>query len=123
MLFLDQDRLALARIERALETINKRLDLLTETIMATMEDVRQRVEAQRTVTASVVTLLADLRQQLQSAIAAGDPAAIRAVADAIEENTRTLANAVVSGTPAAASPQEPSPSTPVEPPPPLPESQ
>jgi hypothetical protein len=106
VLFLDQDRLALARIEKVLAAIQKRLELLTETIMATMDDIRTRVEAQKTVTASVVTLLEDLRKQLQSAIQAGDPAAMQQIADDIAANTRALAEAVTAGTAIQHSPAE-----------------
>jgi hypothetical protein len=106
VLFLDQDRLVLARIERAVLTVLKRLELLTETVMATMDDVRARVDAQRTVTQSVVTLLEELRRQLATAAASQDPAVMQALADSIEANTAVLAAAVTSHTPAQNQPAE-----------------
>lgn len=69
--------------------------------MATLADLKAAVEAQTTVDSSVVTLLQGLSSQLAAAIAANDPAAIQAVLDGINANTKTLSDAVAANTPAA----------------------
>lgn len=115
-------RETLERIERTLRAIGRRVELVLEVVMASMDEVRARVEAQRTVTTSVVTLLGDLRRQMEVAMASADPNALQALADQIDANTKALADAVVAHTPAdPADPRsaEPPPAQQPEPPPPL----
>jgi hypothetical protein len=69
-----------------------------ERIMATLQDVRDAVARQTTVEQSVVTLLGQISQQLKDAIAANDPAALQAVVDQIDANTKTLSDAVLANT-------------------------
>lgn len=57
------------------------------------------VARDRTVNESAITLLADLAQRLRDA--ANDPAAINALADALEANQDALAAAVSANTPSA----------------------
>jgi len=72
-----------------------------EELMATIQDIQAKVTEQQTIVGSIVTLLSQLAQMLKDAIAANDPAAIQAVADAIDANTKALADAVVANTPTA----------------------
>ena len=67
----------------------------------TLQDLVADVQSLKTVDDSVVALLNGLSQQLKDAIAANDPAAIQAVADAIEGETARLATAVAANTPGA----------------------
>lgn len=91
--------------------------------MSEIQDVVTRLEtkvaAQDTVVGSVKTLLAELKQMLQEAIANGgnDPALVarvQAVVDHIDANDTSLANAVVENTPSAPTPT-PEPPPVVEP--------
>lgn len=75
----------------------------------TIQELRDQVAAQRTVIDSAVTLLKGLHSQLDSAIAANDPAAIQAVADDLKTQTTTLASAVIENTPATPPPPAPTP--------------
>lgn len=67
--------------------------------MATIQDIQAKVTEQVTVVSSIVTLLAQISQMLKDAIAANDPAAIQAVAEALDANTKALADAVIANTP------------------------
>ena len=69
--------------------------------MATLADIQADVTRQGTVITSVVTLLQGLNDQLKAALAANDPAAIQAVIDSIDTNTKSLSDAVVANTPGA----------------------
>lgn len=70
----------------------------------TIQELRDQVAAQRSVVESAVTLLKGLHDQLTTAIASSDPAAIQAVADDLKNQTTTLASAVQENTPAVAAP-------------------
>ncbi len=72
-----------------------------EKIMATIQDVQRAVAAEKTVEDSVVALLGQISQQLKDAIAANDPAAMQAVVDQIDANTKALSDAVTANTPSA----------------------
>lgn len=72
-----------------------------EIIMATLADIRAAVEAQTTVDQSVITLLGELKDKLDEAIANGaDPAELQAIADELASNTQALSEAVTANTPA-----------------------
>lgn len=75
---------------------------MMERMMATLDDVRSAVAAERTVVDSVVTLLTDLSKRLADAITANDPAAIQAIVDDMNKQKDDLAAAVAANTPAAA---------------------
>jgi ubiquitin-protein ligase len=70
-------------------------------IMATLTDLQNSVAAQTTVESSIVTLLDGIAQQLRDAQANNDPAAIQAVIDQIDSNTKAMSEAVTRNTPAA----------------------
>ena len=69
--------------------------------MAAMDDLKAQVARDTDAVSSAITLLKGLHDQLAAAIAAGDPAAIQAVADQLKANTDALAQAIVDNTPAA----------------------
>lgn len=78
-------------------------DVLTQgrKIVATLSDISLAIQRQTTVDQSVVALLRQLSAQLHDAIAAEDPAAVQAVVDLIDHNTKTLSDAVFANTPMA----------------------
>jgi hypothetical protein len=84
-------------LQDMMSLINEKL----ETIMATMDDLKAAVQRNTDVDASVITLLQGIAQQLKDAQAANDPAAIQAVIDQIDANTKALSDAVTANTPAA----------------------
>jgi hypothetical protein len=87
----------LSRMERKLNLL-----LAMETYeMTKISDLQDAVAAERTVSASVITLLNDINQRLKDAIASGDPAALDAVVADITNNTKALSDAVVANTPAS----------------------
>jgi hypothetical protein len=69
-----------------------------EKMMATLADIQAAVAAEKTVEDSVVALLGQISQQLKDAIAANDPAAMQAVVDQIDANTKALSDAVTANT-------------------------
>ena len=85
----------------ALVNIEARLRHMERHIMAAIDDLRARVEANRSVVDSAVTLLAGLKKALDDAIASGDPAALQAISDDLANETSSLAAAVAANTPAA----------------------
>lgn len=70
-------------------------------IMSAISDLQDAVAAATTVEESAITLLQGLKAQLDAAIAAGDPAALKALSDTIGAETAKLSAAVVANTPAA----------------------
>lgn len=76
----------------------KALLTLGAKIMATLEDVKAAVAAEKTVVDSAITLLKGLHDQLAAAIASNDPAALQAVADDLKAQTDSLAAAVAANT-------------------------
>lgn len=83
-----------------LRGISKKQDLL----MANMQDVRDAVARDTSVTQSAVTLLQGLSQQLKDALASNDPQAIQDVVNSLDANTNALAQAVKDNTPASSEP-------------------
>lgn len=109
------------RLEAVIDLLGK-LSRQEAREMANIQDIQAHVQTiqdeatkQTTVTSSVLEVLrgltgtvASLREQLQAAIAANDPAAMQAVVDqmvaaeaAIHTNSQQLADAVTANTPAA----------------------
>ena len=82
---------------RLLKKILKKEDQL----MATMQELQAAVQRNSDVDDSVIVLLNGIVQQLKDAQAANDPAAIQAVIDAIDADTKKMADAVTANTPAA----------------------
>jgi hypothetical protein len=78
-----------------LEKIYRKEDL----IMATLADLQVKVAENTTVVGSAIILLQGLKQKLDEAIAANDPAAIQALSDEIGTATQALATAVQANTP------------------------
>lgn len=73
-------------------------------LMTILDTLTADVAAQKTIVASVVTLLAGIKVQLDAALAANDPAALKALSDQIEANSKALSDAVVASTPASSVP-------------------
>jgi len=69
--------------------------------MATLADIKAKVEAEHTVEQSAVTLLQQIAQMLKDAQASGDPAAMQEIMDMLDANTKELSDAVVANTPAS----------------------
>lgn len=99
---------ALDRIERALKTI-----AIEELIqMATLQDVKDAVANNTTVTGSAVVAINKLADKLQEVINAGaDPAALQELVDVMRSDDTNLATAIAARTPAENEPAPP----PVEP--------
>lgn len=86
------------------EVLQDKMDLILqnqETTMATMDDLKASVARNTAVDTSIVTLLQGISQQLKDAQAQNDPAAIQAVIDQLDANTKTLSDAVTANTPSA----------------------
>lgn len=66
-----------------------------------MQELNAAVQRNTDVEASVETMLQGISQQLKDAKASNDPAAIQAVIDQIDSNTKRLSDAVTANTPAA----------------------
>lgn len=77
--------------------------------MATLADIQTAVANETTVEQSAITLLQQLSQQLQAALASNDPNAIQSVVDQLNANAQALADAVSANTPAQPTPPAPSP--------------
>lgn len=67
--------------------------------MAVLDDLEAKVAANTTVVGSAVTLLTELKTELDAAIASGDPARLQAISDKLGTDTQSLADAVVANTP------------------------
>jgi len=95
---------------RELRKIRWRLDfLITSTSiivqqenkeMAALDDLKAQVAANTALEASAITLIQGLAQQLKDAIAAGDPAALTALANELSASAASLADAITENTPA-----------------------
>ena len=72
-----------------------------EKIMATLDDVVNKVTDLGSVEDGVVTLLTDVKTKLDAAIASGDPAKIQQISDALGAQKQKLADAITANTPAA----------------------
>jgi hypothetical protein len=95
--------LAVDRVEQKVDAImrqERRQGRQMGDIVATLDDVKAKVEAEGTVVASAVTLLGELKTKLDQAIADDDPAALQALSDALGAQTDALSQAVTANTPA-----------------------
>lgn len=72
--------------------------------MSAIDDLADLVATDTTVDQSAITLLEQLTQMLEEAIASGDPARLTALADTLRANQVALAAAVAANTPAAPTP-------------------
>lgn len=73
----------------------------TETIMATMDELKAAVTRNTSVDDSVLALLQGISQQLKDAQAANDPQAITDVIAQLDANTQKMTDAVTANTPSA----------------------
>lgn len=89
------------RVVAKLQPLLVPLETQETKIMATLADIQSAVANETTVEQSVITLLGQLSQELQAALAANDPAAMQSVVDQINANAANLAAAVQANTPAA----------------------
>lgn len=74
--------------------------------MATMQDILDHVSAQSSVEDSIISMLNSVSQQLKDAQASNDPAAIQAVIDQVDANTKKLSDAVTANTPVQPAPAQ-----------------
>lgn len=100
-------------LDQVLETKEKVQNMATP-----IDDIKAAVAAEVTVTQSAITLLQQLKTQLDAAVAAGDLSQVEALAQQLGSNTSALAAAVSANTPAVAAPTpDPTPApAPVSPP-------
>lgn len=75
--------------------------ILTETIMATLQDLQEQVRKNSDVIGSAVTLIQGFKTRLDEAIAADDPRQVQALSDELGQSTQALAHAVAESTPVA----------------------
>ncbi len=78
-----------------LQEINQKLDHMAQEL----DDLKAAVAAETEVTQSAIALLNGLKAKLDAAIAAGDPAALKALSDSLGKDTTDLAAAVTANTP------------------------
>ncbi len=102
MFFKNNDRIVdeLTRIQRKLNFLIRETKFQRtrgDALMALIDDLVTKVEAQTTVITSVEELLAHLTQMLQDA--GTDPVKLQAVIDTVDANTARLTAAVVANTP------------------------
>lgn len=90
-----------AKIAAQLQPQFTQLQQEGQSLMATITDVQTAVANETTVEQSAITLLQQLSQMLQAALAANDPAQVQAVVDQINANAQALSDAVAANTPAA----------------------
>ncbi len=93
--------------------ILRRLDQQGALIVADLTAITAEVQQNGDAVGSAVALLGNLSQQIRDL--STDPAALQALADELDANTQSLADAVVANTPAAPTP-EPTPEPAPEPP-------
>jgi hypothetical protein len=91
----DADSAALRRIERKLDLLLKKENL----IMSTLDTLTAEVANNTSVEQSAVTLLGNLKAELDAA--GTDPVALKALSDQLAANDTALAAAIVANTPAA----------------------
>lgn len=84
-------------IKRLLEHLIRMQEEGFQKMSKELDDLKAAVDAQTTVTQSVVTLLTNLAQQLKDA--KDDPVAIEALANTVSANAKSLSDAVVANTP------------------------
>lgn len=86
------------------DALFRKLDLiqkLVETLMPTMQDLRDAVQRNTNANQSIMLVLQGVSQQLKDAQASNDPNAIQSVIDQLDANTQALANAATANTAAA----------------------
>jgi len=81
--------------------ILRRIQQLEIKMSKELDDLKAAVAAEDTVIASAITLLGGIKAALDAAIAANDPAALKALSDDVGARTAELSAAVAANTPAA----------------------
>ncbi len=95
--FTDQwTRAALTRIEGALNQQAERIIKMAGELEALKAAVAKNTDVEE----SAILLLKGLKDKLDAAIAAGDPAALQVLSDSLGAETQKLADSVVANTPA-----------------------
>ena len=95
------DPLGLQHIERKLDAILHALKEGFSKMASELDALRAAVQKNTDTEESAIVLLKGLKDKLDAAIAAGDPAALQALSDSLGTETDKLAAAVVANTPAA----------------------
>lgn len=70
-------------------------------IKMTLQDILDKVAKEETVEQSIITLLTSVKAELDAAIASNDPAALQALSDKLDADTKAMSDAVVANTSAA----------------------
>lgn len=91
----------LVDIAGKVDTILQRLTKMEKKLMAELDDLKAAVAKETEVDESAIVLLQGLKAKLDAAIAAGDPAALKALSDSLGTESQKLADAVAANTPAA----------------------
>lgn len=102
---IDQDTIRLIHSMASrivfIEAVLKQLIKAEVIEMATLQDIRQKVEAETSIEQSAIVLLQSIAQQLKDAIASNDPQELQQIADMLDANNAALAQALVENTSAA----------------------
>lgn len=67
--------------------------------MAAFDNLKREIEETKGVNLSVIALLQGLKAKLDEAIASNDPAVLQALADSLDVEQQSLANAITANTP------------------------
>jgi hypothetical protein len=104
--FDPEDKAALARIEQQLARILQQQGVEMSISKQQWETIKQNVAQETSVRQSVITLMGQMKAQLDSLAQQDsiDPADVQAVSDQIAANQTALADAVAQNTPAASEP-------------------
>lgn len=82
-----------------IEATLARIESKEDAMAGELAVLQQEVSETKTVIDSAILLLQGLKQKLDEAIAAGDPAALKALSDELDAKTNALAAAVAANTP------------------------
>lgn len=80
------------------------INQLEKRIMAAIDDLTREVAENKSAMDSAATLLANIKQKLDDAIAAGDMSKVQELSDQLSTNTDTLVAAVTKNTPVEGQP-------------------
>lgn len=96
MFFFSDDRARIKRIETLLHITLNQIRIMADELNTLKTEVAENKE----VIGSAILLLKGLKQRLDDAIASGDPAELTALSNALDTQSKDLAQAVVENTPA-----------------------
>lgn len=103
MFFFSDDRARIRRIEQLLHLILTKILTMADELNTLKTEVAENKE----VIGSAIALLKGLKQRLDDAIASGDPAELTALSNALDTQSKDLAQAVVENTPSEPPTPEP----------------